>query len=140
MKKKIVRIIVVMVSIVFYYFCRPMIWWAVMDHNGGFYDSVTGWLECGSEFVCWHEYGHKLDDTLGNPSATQEFKDAFEKFSLTTNGALLKGSLDYQANGSLYYRIYLKFHYYKEAYADIYKVYGGRIEWMPEYLQEFYIE
>jgi hypothetical protein len=27
-----------------------------------------------------------------------------------------------------------------EMYAIIYQVYGGRVEWMPEYLQEFYTE
>ena len=141
MKKTFVRIIVLIVLIVLFYFFRPIIWWAVMDHNGGFYDSVTGWLECGSEFVCLHEYGHQLDDQLGRPSSTQEFHYAFEEFALTTtNGALLKSSLDYKANSSLYYRVYLSYSYYKEAYAEIYQVHGGRIEWMPEYLQEFYIE
>jgi hypothetical protein len=104
----------------------------------GFYEPITNTLYCRSDFMCLHEQGHKLDDEHDWISKTQEFKKAFEKYSKTYNGARLKVYIDWLAKRDFYNRIYFKLNYYQEAYAEIYQIHGGNIEWMPEYLQEFY--
>jgi hypothetical protein len=140
MKRKIIIILLIFFVIGLVFYIRPALYYLFNDHINGFYEPITNTLICDAEFMCLHEQGHKIDDEHGWISRTQEFKTAFEKYSKTYNGNRVKEYLDWYFSISLYHKVYSKFSYYQEVYAEIYQVHGGRIEWMPEYLQEFYIE
>ena len=140
MKKKIATMFIIIFIIVLTFYTKPA--WELLftDRSDGFYEPITNMLYCRSEFLCWHEQGHKIDDEHGWISSSAEFKQAFEKYSKTYNGNRIKEYLDWYFNVSLYHKVCSKISYYQEAYAEIYQIHGGRIEWMPEYLQEFYLE
>lgn len=140
MKKKMIIIVAIIFIIALLFYTKPA--WELLfsGRNDGFYEPITNILYCRNELYCWHEQGHKIDDEHGWISRTDKFKSAFEKYSKTYNGNRVKEFIDWTKEKNIYSRIYFNFSYYQEAYAIIYEVYGGRIEWMPEYLQEFYLE
>lgn len=140
MKKKTTIIFILIFFALLLFYTKPA--WELLfsDRSDGFYEPITGILYCRSELYCWHERGHKIDDEHGWISRTDEFKQALEKYSKTYNGNRVKEYADYIMSSNSYYKIYSYFGYYQEIYAIIYQVHGGRIEWMPEYLQEFYLE
>jgi len=141
MKKKILITAGIAVLLILLFYTYPL-WYLLInpDVHGGFYDPITKTVFCNDEFYCWHEEGHRLDHQKGWISGTEEYKQALEKYLNSYHGEKVKDILDWKANKNLRAKIYMLFSYDAEMYAIIYQVYGGRVEWMPEYLQEFYME
>ena len=141
MKKKAILIISIIILACLIFYAYPA-WKFLIKPNtvGGFYEPITNTLYCNDELYCWHEKGHKLDDEKGWVSNTKEYREALDIYLESYHGKKVKELIDWKSTINLQRKVYMFFSYYKEMYATIYSVYGGRVEWMPEYLQEFYTE
>jgi len=140
MKKKILLVGGIVLLLVLVFYTYPA--WKFLiepDTIGGFYEPITNILYCNDELFCWHEWGHKLDDERGWVSDSNEFREALEVYTKSYHGQKVKELIDWKATVDQRIKLYMFFSYYKEMYATIYQVYGGNVDWMPEYLQEFYL-
>ena len=97
---------------------------AILGHNGVYFSDFD-YMVCTTESSCVHEEGHYLDDRLGFPSQTDEFKEVInEKWPI-----LLEDNSCYVQTDVCKY---------SEAYANLWGAVKGNIDDIPEDLREFY--
>ena len=84
--------------------------------QSGTYNTWTGLIWCNRSipWACPHEVAHKVDDSMGFPSRSAEFREAAESIGLVFWNTPV------------------------EVYAELYTIAQGKEENMPEALREFY--
>lgn len=112
----------------------------------GSYDPVTGQIICSDLYTCRHELGHWQDAELGHPSVypgwqdvvCKIYREAETKPALTRLDMFIASYPGVCGNSMLIVAGYEPHGGYQELYADIYAVYGGEVEQIPERVRAFY--
>lgn len=99
---------------------------SIFGYNGVYFADFD-YMACDSPRACMHEEGHRLDNQLGRPSQTKEFKDFINKNFLV---ALENTSCIIESESCLY----------SEAYAGLYSAVGSNLKDMPDEFIRFYKE
>ncbi len=112
------------------------------DGWGGFY-AGDGVLLCQTEYACIHETGHWLDEKLGYPSETIEFKETLDTFiNVCIENGDEWGNVDYYCNLARFPGVngnaVDNWGGYGEAYAEMYKYLVHEDRPLPVVFVEFY--
>lgn len=120
MKKKTKkRILVTIVLILVLFWFLPF---SVSSQTDGVYNSSSQLMWCGNG-ICEHEMAHYMDDQMGFPSQSEEFKKVVlnDPFNYSFNKSILGFSPEYA-----------------ELYASIFANYRKNGESIPEVFKPFY--
>jgi len=93
----------------------------------GIYFADFDYVVCNDPITCVHEHGHQLDFRLGEPSQTDEFKQAVNEVLPIL---LIRNSCIIKSEACDYY----------EAYAQLWTAVNGNINDIPVEFIEFYKE